>query len=105
MNFVEVPTDITKIKTKVIFNLTKRQLICFSLAGIVSLPTYLLNFKKLGTNTSIYLMLTLAIPFFVFAFYEKNGKGLEKHLFHILNFKLMKKTRKRKGVKGLGKKE
>lgn len=104
MNFVEVPTDITKIKTKVIFNLTKRQLICFIFAGVISLPIYLLTFKKLGMNKSIYLMIMAAIPFFIFAFYEKDGKYLEKHLFHILNFKLMKKKRKRKEVNVIVKK-
>ena len=29
MPYVTVPKDVTKVKTKVLFNLTKRQLICF----------------------------------------------------------------------------
>ena len=29
MAFVSVPKDLTKVKNKIIFNLTKRQLICF----------------------------------------------------------------------------
>lgn len=29
MAYVNVPKDLTKVKTKVLFNLTKRQLICF----------------------------------------------------------------------------
>lgn len=33
MAYVNVPKDLTKIKSKVLFNLTKRQLICFGLAG------------------------------------------------------------------------
>ena len=35
MPYVPVPKDLTKVKTKLAFNLTKRQLICFSLAGLV----------------------------------------------------------------------
>ena len=31
MPYVPVPKDLTKVKTKLAFNLTKRQLICFSL--------------------------------------------------------------------------
>ena len=31
MPYVTVPKDLTKVKTKVLFNLTKRQLICFSI--------------------------------------------------------------------------
>lgn len=40
MPYVPVPKDLTKVKTKLAFNLTKRQLICFSLAGLVDLPVY-----------------------------------------------------------------
>ena len=43
MPFVPVPKDLTKVKTKVALNLTKRQLICFSIAGAVGIPTYLLT--------------------------------------------------------------
>ena len=38
MPYVPVPKDLTKVKTKVAFNLTKRQLICFSIAGVVGVP-------------------------------------------------------------------
>ena len=40
MPYVPVPKDLTKVKTKLAFNLTKRQLICFSLAAFrcISLP-------------------------------------------------------------------
>ena len=31
MAFVSVPKDLTKVKNKIIFNLTKRQLICFGI--------------------------------------------------------------------------
>ena len=34
MAYVNVPKDLTKIKSKVLFNLTKRQLICFGLAAL-----------------------------------------------------------------------
>lgn len=35
MAYVNVPKDLTKIKSKVLFNLTKRQLICFGLAALM----------------------------------------------------------------------
>ena len=41
MPFVPVPKDLTKVKTKVAFNLTKRQLVCFGLGGLVGIPAYL----------------------------------------------------------------
>ena len=38
MAFVSVPKDLTKVKNKIILNLTKRQLICLGIAGAVGLP-------------------------------------------------------------------
>ena len=38
MAFVSVPKDLTKVKNKIIFNLTKRQLICFGIAAVSSKP-------------------------------------------------------------------
>ena len=35
MAYVPIPKDLSKVKTKVLFNLTKRQLICFTLAALV----------------------------------------------------------------------
>ena len=43
MPYVPVPKDLTKVKTKLAFNLTKRQLICFSLAALAGLPVYFLT--------------------------------------------------------------
>lgn len=41
MAYVPVPKDLTKIKTKVALNLTKRQIICFGAAAIVGVPLFL----------------------------------------------------------------
>ena len=43
MAFVSVPKDLTKVKNKLVFNLTKRQLICFTLAGMIGVPTFFLG--------------------------------------------------------------
>lgn len=40
MAYVNVPKDLTKIKSKVLFNLTKRQLICFGLAALMGVPLF-----------------------------------------------------------------
>jgi hypothetical protein len=42
MAYVPVPKDLSNVKTKVMFNLTKRQLICFSMALVVGLPLFFL---------------------------------------------------------------
>ena len=36
--FVSVPKDLTKVKNKVVLNLTKRQIICLAIAAAIGLP-------------------------------------------------------------------
>lgn len=43
MPYVNVPNDLSKIKTKIAFNLTKRQLICFGIGAAIGVPTYLFD--------------------------------------------------------------
>ena len=87
MPYVPVPKDLTEVKTKVAFNLTKRQLICFSLAAAVGVPTYFLTKNVFGTTGAAITLLAAALPFFFFAMYEKNGQPLEKILKHYINTK------------------
>ena len=56
MAYVPVPKDLSKIKTKLAFNLTKRQLICFSAAASVGLPAYLLTRGALGNSAAMLLL-------------------------------------------------
>ncbi len=84
MAYVPVPKDLSKIKTKLAFNLTKRQLICFSAAASMGLPTYLLTRGALGNSAAMLLMIGLMLPFFFFAMYEKDGLPLEKVLKNII---------------------
>ena len=74
MPYVPVPKDLNTVKTKVAFNLTKRQLICFSLAATIGVPIYFLTRGILGTTGAVFLLLAAALPFFFFAMYEKNGQ-------------------------------
>lgn len=87
MPYVPVPKDLNTVKTKVAFNLTKRQLICFSLAAAVGVPAYFLTRGLLGTTGAVLVLLACALPFFLLALYEKNGQPLEKILKHYINTK------------------
>ena len=80
MAYVQVPKDLTKVKNKIMFNLTRRQMICFALAGAVGTPFYLLTRQVLGSTLAASLMVVLVLPFFLFAMYEKDGRPLEKIL-------------------------
>lgn len=78
MPYVSVPKDLTKVKTKLAFNLTKRQLISFGLAALVGLPVYLLTHKIIGNNLAVLLLMLTTIPFFFIGMYEKDGQPFEK---------------------------
>lgn len=93
MPYVPVPKDLTKVKTKLAFNLTKRQLICFSLAGLVGLPVYFLTRGSIGNSAAVLLMIGLMMPFFFFAMYERDGQPAEKLLKNRLRYRLWPKER------------
>ena len=84
MAYVPVPKDLTKVKTKVALNLTKRQLIFFSLAAVVGIPFYLFMRKPIGSSIAAILMVTIMLPFFFMAMYEKDGFPAEKILYFML---------------------
>lgn len=84
MPFVPVPKDLAKVKTKVAFNLTQRQLICFGAGGLIGVPTYILTRSSIGNEGAALLMIGLMLPFFLFGIYEKDGQPLEKVLGHFI---------------------
>ena len=64
MPYVIVPNDLSKVKTKMALNLTKRQLICFSCAAAVGIPSYLLARGSIGNTGAMFLMLAVMLPAF-----------------------------------------
>ncbi|MCR4751167.1 MAG: PrgI family protein [Eubacterium sp.] len=90
MAYVQVPKDLSKVKTKVLFSLTRRQLLCFTLAGIVGIPFYLLTKGILGTTLSAMIMILIILPFFLLAMYEKDGRPLEKVIWDIIQARIIR---------------
>ncbi len=95
MAFVNVPKDLTKVKSKLIFNLTKRQLICFSIAAAIGIPFYLLTRSSIGTTLAAAGMVMLMMPAFLFAMYERDGLPLEKIIGNIIRTKYKRGTVRR----------
>lgn len=90
MAYVSVPKDLSTVKTKVVFNLTKRQLICFSAALAVGLPVFFLTKDSTGTSSSTLLMIFTMLPLFMLAIYEKHGQPLEVILKHYIEVRFLK---------------
>ena len=88
--YVQVPKDLARVKTKILFNLTLRQLICFGLGGAVSVPVYFFSRQVLGTTMAAVLMILIALPFFLFAVYERDGMSLEQILKIIIRQQLVR---------------
>lgn len=84
MAYVPVPKDLNAVKTKVMFNLTKRQLICFGSGAAVAVPLFFLCKKVMDTSVASLIMILVLLPFMLLAMYEKNGQPLEKVVQNIV---------------------
>lgn len=87
MAYVPVPKDLTKIKTKVLLNLTKRQLICFSLGALVGVPIFFLLKPRVSISAAAIVMIVSMMPLFLFAIYEKNGMPFEQIVKNIVELR------------------
>ena len=66
MAYVDVPKDLTNIKTKFIGHFTKRQCICFGLGIVVGFPGYFIARAAIGTTAAFYVLIAIMAPFFLF---------------------------------------
>ena len=90
MAYVSVPKDLTKVKNKVAFNLTKRQLICIGIGAAIGIPFYFLTRNIIGMTNAATIMVFLMLPAFMFAMYEKDGMHLEDVLMNYINVKFIR---------------
>ena len=82
--YVSVPRDLTRVKSKVLFNLTKRQLICFGAAALIGVPSFFLS-KRLGNiSLAAMSMILIMMPLFLLAMYERDGQPLEVIAKHFI---------------------
>ena len=90
MAYVPVPKDLSKVKTKVAFNLTKRQIVCFAAALILGLPLFFLLKDSAGTSLATLVMIAIRLPCFLMAMYEKHGQPLEVVAKNIIQTKFVR---------------
>lgn len=67
--YVTIPKNLSRIQSKILFGMTKRQVICFGAATLC--------------------MILVMLPFFLFAMYEKNGQTLDVFLGHLIQNKFI----------------
>ena len=94
MAYVPVPKDLNAVKTKVMFNLTKRQLICFGSGAAVAVPLFFLCKSVMNTSAASIIMIVVLLPFMLLAMYEKNGQPLEKIVRNIVQVCFLRPKRR-----------
>ena len=88
--YISIPRDLTRVKSKVLFNLTKRQLICFGAAALIGVPFFFL--LKAAGNVSLAAlgMILVMLPLVFLALYEKDGQPLEVVAKHFIQAKFLR---------------
>lgn len=88
--YIPVPRDLTRVKSKVFFNLTKRQLICFSLAALIGVPFFFLVKRSGNVSLAAMCMILVMLPMFFLAMYEKDGQPMEVIARHFIQTKFVR---------------
>jgi hypothetical protein len=74
----------------VVFNLTKRQLVCFGAAALLGVPSFFL-LRRTGNNSLATLgMMIVMLPLFLLGMYEKDGQPLEVIAKHYIDAKFIR---------------
>ena len=88
--YIPVPRDLTRVKTKAFFNLTKRQLVCFGSAALIGVPLFFW-IKSMGNVSLATLVMIIAmLPLFFLAMDEKDGQPLEVIAGHFIQAKFIR---------------
>ena len=85
MAYVSVPKDLTQIKTKFLFNLTKRQVVCFGIGILIGVPLFFLLKNVLPLSAAAMIMIVAMLPAFMFAMFERIGYTVPKTFTPLLN--------------------
>lgn len=68
MAYVTITKDLTEVKDKVAFGLTKRQIVCFSLGGIAGVGTYFLTRHSLAIALTDAILVVITISMMLYEF-------------------------------------
>ena len=89
MAYVPVPKDLTKVKTKVAFNLTKRQLVCFGCGALIGVPLFFLLRGPAGNILKVAVIRPKQRPYRTNNFYAvlERQANLDKEVYDIVRGK------------------
>ena len=90
MAYVSIPKDLSRVKSKFLFNLPTRQVVCFGLGALTGVPAFFLAKDALGVSPSVLLMMLLMLPFFLLAMFERHGQPLEVLIRHFIQARFVR---------------
>lgn len=73
-----------------VFNLTKRQLLCFGAAALIGVPFFFLVRGTGNVSLAAMSMIIVMLPLFFLAMYEKDGQPLEVIARHFIQTKFVR---------------
>lgn len=85
---VDVPRNLSKVKIKLAFGMTKRQLICFAIVGVIGLIFYWMTYRAIGTTMALAGMILILLPVLFIANYEKDGRFVEDIVKDVIDVKI-----------------
>ena len=88
--YIPVPRDLSRVKSKILFNLTKRQLLCFGTAAAIGLPSFFALKAVANTSVAALGMILIMLPLFLLAMYEKDGQPMEVVARHFIETKFIR---------------
>lgn len=88
--YISVPRDLSKVKTKVFMNLTKRQLLCFGAAALVGVPLFFVLKSTGNISFACMGMIVVMMPMFFLAMFEKDGQPLEVVAKHLIESRFIR---------------
>ena len=88
--YIPVPRDLSRVKSKILFNLTKRQLLCFGTAAVIGLPSFFALKTAVNTSVASLGMILIMMPLFLLAMYEKDGQPMEVIARHFIETKFIR---------------
>lgn len=92
-HYVQIPKDLNDIKQKFMFNLTKRQVVSFSIGFVAGVPLFFLTKNIIGLSGGIILMGCCAAPALICGLYQRNGMYFEQVIKNM--FRFFKRPKKR----------
>ena len=65
MAYVPVPKDLNAVKTKAMFNLTKRQLICFGSGLVLAVPLFFILKAHINISGAAIIMIIVFLVIYI----------------------------------------